>query len=122
MPSEGTGAVPGTGRRIAGVLLDWLLSLAITLGLLGLDPTGASGAALVVFAVLTIVFLVLFGTTPGKRIAGFGVAMAGDRALPWPVAMLVRTLLLCLFVPALISDDDQRGLHDRAAGTVTRRF
>jgi hypothetical protein len=34
---------------------------------------------------------------------------------------LVRTLLLCLGIPALIWDRDQRGLHDKAAGTVLVR-
>jgi len=33
----------------------------------------------------------------------------------------VRTLLVCAFVPALVMDADQRGLHDRVAGTVLVR-
>jgi hypothetical protein len=33
----------------------------------------------------------------------------------------VRTVLLCLAVPALIWDRDQRGLHDKAAQTVLVR-
>jgi hypothetical protein len=33
----------------------------------------------------------------------------------------VRTLLVCLFVPAVIWDADQRGLHDRVAGTLLVR-
>jgi hypothetical protein len=33
----------------------------------------------------------------------------------------VRTVLLCLLIPAFITDRDQRGLHDRAAGTVLVR-
>ena len=36
-----------------------------------------------------------------------------------PVAL--RTALLLLLVPALITDRDGRGLHDRAAGTVVVR-
>lgn len=35
---------------------------------------------------------------------------------------LVGTLLLCLAVPALIWDRDQRGMHDRAANTVVVRM
>jgi hypothetical protein len=33
----------------------------------------------------------------------------------------VRTALLCLFFPALFSDSDGRGMHDRAAGTAIVR-
>lgn len=126
MPESGTGSVPGFGRRFVGVLLDWLLSLAIaqaiTGGLTGPDPSATSSSALLIFVALNIVLLILIGTTVGKRIAGIGVAMTGERALPWPIAMVVRTVLLCLVIPALIHDRDQRGLHDRAAGTVTRRY
>jgi uncharacterized RDD family membrane protein YckC len=34
---------------------------------------------------------------------------------------LVRTVLLCLLIPAAIWDRDHRGMHDRAAGTVLVR-
>jgi hypothetical protein len=34
---------------------------------------------------------------------------------------LIRSLLLCLGVPALIWDRDQRGVHDRVPGTVLVR-
>jgi hypothetical protein len=34
---------------------------------------------------------------------------------------VVRTVLLCLIVPALIIDRDSRGAHDRIAGTVLVR-
>jgi hypothetical protein len=34
---------------------------------------------------------------------------------------VVRTALVALFVPAVITDADQRGLHDRAAGTLLVR-
>jgi len=33
----------------------------------------------------------------------------------------LRTVLLCLAVPAVIWDTDQRGLHDRLSGTVLVR-
>ena len=33
----------------------------------------------------------------------------------------VRALLLCLVIPAVVFDPDQRGLHDRAAETILVR-
>jgi uncharacterized RDD family membrane protein YckC len=38
----------------------------------------------------------------------------------WP-AIVVRTGLLLLVLPAVVYDRDGRGLHDRAAGTVVVR-
>ena len=32
---------------------------------------------------------------------------------------VLRTVLICLVVPPLVFNRDQRGLHDMAAGTVT---
>jgi uncharacterized RDD family membrane protein YckC len=34
----------------------------------------------------------------------------------------LRTLLLCLVIPAVVFDPDQRGAHDKAAGTVVVRL
>lgn len=39
-----------------------------------------------------------------------------------PGRALLRTVLLCLAVPALIWDRDGRGLHDRLAKTVEVRI
>jgi uncharacterized RDD family membrane protein YckC len=38
-----------------------------------------------------------------------------------PLQVLVRTVLLCLFLPAMFWDKDGRGLHDKAAGTLIVR-
>ena len=46
--------------------------------------------------------------------------MSGGRATVLQV--LSRTVLLCLAIPALIWDRDQRGLHDKAAQTVLVRL
>ena len=60
------------------------------------------------------------GSTFGQRILGLRLeSLAGGRASVVQVA--VRTVLLCLAVPALIWDRDQRGLHDKAAQTVLVR-
>ena len=94
--------------------------------MLGGSTTPAAGVTLwlplFVFAVMTAALLVLFGTTVGKRLVGIRITATGERNWPWPVAMVVRTLLLCLALPAVVYDRDQRGLHDRAAGTVNQRL
>ncbi len=57
----------------------------------------------------------------GKRILSIRVARIDGRpvGLVWA---LVRTILLLLVVPALITDRDLRGLHDRAANTIVIRI
>ena len=71
-----------------------------------------------VFALLTIVSLVLFGQTAGMRLVGLRLAhpRAGERLAWWRA--VVRTALLCLLVPALVVDYDGRGLHDRVTDTA----
>lgn len=134
LPEDGPGSVPGVMRRLAGLALDWGLCLLIAWGLYGAGVIGSgvasqeeavpmlSNTALVVFAVMSILLLTLFGTTLGRRVVGVGITSTGERPWPWFVSMTVRTLLLCLVIPAVIYDRDTRGLHDRAAGTVATRY
>jgi hypothetical protein len=70
--------------------------------------------------VLQIVFLVLVSGSIGHLLLGMRVVplKSGWIGIWRPV---VRTLLLSLLVPALITDWDGRGLHDRLAGTVLVR-
>ena len=61
------------------------------------------------------------GSTFGQRLLGLRLlSMSGGRATILQV--LSRTVLLCLAIPALIWDRDQRGLHDKAAQTVLVRL
>jgi hypothetical protein len=75
---------------------------------------------LAVFAVENLLLVGTLGFTVGHRLLGLRVlSMTGRRASL--VQVLVRTLLLCLAIPALIWDRDGRGLHDKAAGTLIVR-
>ncbi|MFI6511445.1 RDD family protein [Streptosporangium sp. NPDC050855] len=122
LPQEGSGSVSGFGRRIAALLIDWLIcTWAITQGLLGIDPTRQGWVPITILAVEYLLLVGTMGMTFGMRLLGIRVAALGG-GQPGFVAVLVRTLLLCLAVPALIWDRDQRGLHDRAANTVVVRL
>ena len=143
LPESGTGSVPGVVRRLVGLALDWGLASmivwgAINLGLIGQEHAAAAAgggeqealaltnfttlSTLSVFAAMSLLLLTLFGTTIGRRIVGVGITATGDRSWPWFVSMAVRTVLLCLVIPAVVYDRDTRGLHDRAAGTIATRY
>ncbi|MBB2911928.1 putative RDD family membrane protein YckC [Streptosporangium becharense] len=122
LPQEGSGSVAGFGRRIGAVLVDWLIcTWAITQGLLRLDPTREPWVPVLILAAEYLLLVGTMGMTFGMRLFGVRVA-ALDGGQPRFVPVLVRTFLLCLAVPALIWDRDQRGLHDRAANTVVVRL
>ena len=66
--------------------------------------------------------LASLGSTFGMRLLGLRVLALGQPGqLPAAWRVLVRTVLLCLVIPAAIWDRDGRGLHDKAAGTVVVR-
>ncbi|MER5638564.1 RDD family protein [Kitasatospora sp. NPDC002227] len=121
-PKEGPGSVAGTGRRIGALFVDgWLCSL-VAYGLLAHGNGGEANLwTTPLFYVVTVLLMATTGTTVGKRLFGLRVVrLDGGRAsIP---QVLLRTLLLCLVVPALVWDRDTRGLHDKAVGTVEVRI
>ena len=77
-------------------------------------------ATTAVFAVVQIVFIPTIGGSPGHRILGMRL-MRLDGSWPGLWRPIVRTVLLALLIPAVVWDADNRGLHDKAAGTVLVR-
>lgn len=121
LPESGPGSVARPGRRLGALVVDWGLCVLIAYGLIT-DGYGQSTSnwALLIFFVLGVLTVGTLGYTPGKRVFGLRVvAVASGSVVPWRAA--VRTVLLCLAVPALVWDRDGRGLHDRLAGTVEIR-
>ena len=123
LPQRGTGSVGRFGRRLVAVFVDWTMCQLVAYAVFGVtlgQGSGGSWAPLGIFAVENLVLLSTLGSTFGQRLLGMQLAsVTGGRASV--VQILVRTVLLCLAVPALIWDRDQRGLHDQAARTVLIR-
>jgi uncharacterized RDD family membrane protein YckC len=118
LPESGPGSVASMGRRFAALVLDWLLCTLIAYGLFR-----SRYLTIVVFAFEDYLGTVLGGFTIGKRLVGIRVVRVLRRgeSVGWRWAA-VRTLLLLCVVPALFTDRDLRGLHDRASDTVVVRL
>ncbi|WEK15005.1 MAG: RDD family protein [Candidatus Microbacterium phytovorans] len=116
MPEAGSGSIARPGRRIAALAIDWACAVIVSIAFFSYD----SFATLIVFAVVQLVFLPTLGGSPGHRLAGLRIQLLGGGWVGlW--RPIIRTLLLLMVIPAVIWDPDQRGLHDKAAGTVLVR-
>ncbi|MGN7252610.1 RDD family protein [Arthrobacter sp. SAFR-014] len=115
-PETGPGSMARAGRRILAITIDWTIALLIS----NVFLAGNSMATLAVFAAEQILLIGTLGYSIGHRAMGIHVVKP-DGSAAGPLAALVRTVLLCLVIPAVISDPDQRGLHDKALNTVLVR-
>ena len=77
-------------------------------------------ASTLVFAMTQVVFITLVAGGIGHLVVGLRVVPLRGGWIGW-WRPLVRTLLICAVIPPLIWDSDQRGLHDKLAGTVLVR-
>jgi uncharacterized RDD family membrane protein YckC len=110
-------AVPASlGRRFGALLIDWLLCLLIAR--LFANPVTEGWPPVAVLILEYTFFVGFFGQTPGMRLLRLRCLGVGSGRPVGPVRALVRAVLLALVVPALIMDDERRGLHDRVAGTI----
>ena len=121
LPSEGRGSVARAGRRIIALLVDWASAMLISLLFTPYESVAYTWVTPLVFAALQIVFIPTIGGSLGHRLLGMRVIpLEGGWIGAWrPV---VRTALLLIVVPALVWDSDQRGFHDKVAGTVLIRY
>ncbi|MEV4893144.1 RDD family protein [Nonomuraea sp. NPDC055795] len=119
LPERGSGSVAGWGRRIAALVIDWMIcTWAIAQLILGISPTGSPWAPVLIFALQYLLLVAFLGQTFGHRLMKIKV-VAMDGGIPRLLPVFVRTVLLCLAVPAVIYDRDNRGMHDRASNTIT---
>ena len=117
--SEGGPQTPTLLRRFGALLVEWVIAQLVVLLLLRIDTTAGGAAAfapLGVFALYTVLLLALTGgATLGHRL--FGLQVWQVRPGAFALQVVIRTLLLCLVVPAVLTSRDGRGFHDVAAGT-----
>lgn len=126
LPFEGPGSIAKMGRRVVALFIDYTAASLIAAGFFGYRQfvDGQSVLTqfmpLIIFAVINIVFIPTILGTPGHRIMQLKV-MTVDGQWTGFLRPIIRTLLLVVVIPAVIWDQDRRGLHDKIAGTVLIR-
>lgn len=124
LPENGSGSLARMGRRLGALTIDWLIALGLAALAMrfGLIPQGALATAeLVIWFVLGVVSLRLFGFTPGQLALGLRVVTVDGRGQVGTGRAVVRGLLVGMVVPALFTDWDGRGLQDRLTATAVVR-
>lgn len=120
LPEEGPRSVGRIGRRIAAILIDWAAAIVIALLFAPYSSLLHSWLTLGIFVLMQVIFIPTIGGSVGHRLVGLRILpIAGGWVGPW--RPIVRTALLAIVVPALVWDSDQRGFHDKVAGTVLVR-
>ncbi|OBI41771.1 transporter [Mycobacterium kyorinense] len=124
LPERGPGSLARMGRRLAALLVDWLLAyglaaLGLTLGLV--SPGQLSTTVLVIWLVLGMIAVRLFEFTPGQFALGLRVKSVDGRMHVGLGRAALRGVLIAVVIPALFVDIDGRGLQDRVTGTAVVR-
>lgn len=116
LPETGSRSVARLGRRIGALAIDWGIAVALSAAFFAYD----SLVTLLLFVGLQVLFTIVINASIGHAVLGMRVVpLAGGLLGVW--RPIVRALLIALVVPALLFDENQRGLHDRAAGTILLR-
>ncbi|QYF74827.1 RDD family protein [Cryobacterium sp. PAMC25264] len=121
LPRSGRHSVGRVGRRILALVIDWAIAVGLACLIWGYTLLDYDGfVVLGVFVLLQAVLLATLGASIGHLLVGLRlISLSGGPVGVW--RPLVRSVLLGLAVPALVWDSDQRGFHDKIAGTVLIR-
>ncbi|MFJ1461302.1 RDD family protein [Nocardia wallacei] len=119
LPKSGAGSLVSLLRRIVALFVDWFIAM----GIAAIIARGGSinTLTLLVWFVIGVVTVTLFGFTPGQYFLRLRVIRVDAEATVGVVRALARQVLLIFVVPALFTDSDGRGMHDRATGTALVR-
>jgi len=99
------------GRRVLALAIDWTMSRLIS-GLL--NPylfINNDFSTLFIFFLEVAFFTIVFQASAGQRILGIKVVTYPDLGRVAPKKIVLRTLLICLVIPAVFTKDG-RPLHN----------
>ena len=99
------------GRRVLALAIDWTMSRLIA-GLL--NPylfLNNDFSTLFIFFFEVAFFTIVFQASAGQRILGIKVVTWPDQGRVVPKKIVIRTLLICLVIPAVFTKEGQ-ALHN----------
>ena len=125
LTQSGSGSVVGFGPRLGAVVVDLLVASLIG-GLINsfiANPSFATrqGASTGALVLIYTALLPTSGQTVGMRLMRLRVVAVPGGGLLSVGRSFVRALLVVLTIPALFTDRDSRGLHDKAVGSAVVR-
>ncbi|WP_067541772.1 RDD family protein [Nocardia crassostreae] len=141
LPKSGAGALAPMVRRVPALLVDWFIAMGLAALIVRPNadeliakmdiPAGEapppdwvvavgslSTPTLLVWFAIGVAAVTLFGFTPGQYFLKLRVLRVDAAAPVGFVRALARQVILLFVVPALFTDADGRGMHDRATGTA----
>ncbi|HKS45706.1 MAG TPA: RDD family protein [Amycolatopsis sp.] len=128
LPESGPRSVAGGGLRLLALVVDLVLASLVTSLFFRpnfQDPVTMESYNLwsvVVWAVITVVPVSLFGSTPGMAATGIRVGRLDGASMVGVWRALVRAALTFLIIPAIVRNADGRSWLDRLTGTVVVRL
>ena len=113
----------GYGSRFLAISIDWAIATFSAALIIPLQSSsfGPSLTRLGVFVLEVALLTSLGGASAGQRIVGIKVVTYPDHLFVKPLPVFLRTFLIALVVPAVVTDREGRGLHDRITQTVVVR-
>ncbi|MGA1415689.1 MAG: RDD family protein [Candidatus Nanopelagicaceae bacterium] len=109
--------VARAGRRFLAITIDWLMSWAV--GSIFFEQNqGRPFWIALVFFLQIFVLTSTTGASAGQRLLKLRVLRYPELEPLGIGATLLRTLLILLVIPAVVYDNEGRGLHDRIVGSA----
>ena len=111
------------GRRFLALIVDWFASMLVAAAFFGGAVWGHGAEAwapMGIFLLEATILTPLMGGSFGQLLLRVAVVRLDNKPVNL-LQSLARTALICLVVPPLVFNRDNRGLHDMAVGTVTLR-
>ena len=117
LPADGRNSLARMGRRIGAIAIDWAIATLFSIAFFRYD----ANVSLLFFFVEQWLLVSTLGFSIGHRVFGIAVRRLDGKWVGFWRGLL-RAGLVCLVIPVAIWDADQRGLHDKAVGTVLVRL
>ena len=108
------------GRRLLALVIDWTMCRLIVALLGSAFLPESSFNTLIIFFLEVALFTTLFQASAGQRLMAVKVVSFPDQLRVSPQRVLLRTLLICLVLPAIFTKDG-RAFHDHFTQSQTIR-